>query len=89
MPTILKKALGLVLADNTRLSRSSKPAKPAHTASAPKVPKSTRSLLRLTRKDRPLKKLTERELIQLESEIGATIFGEKPAHSVLDRKSVV
>jgi hypothetical protein cdiviTM7_02984 len=82
MPTILKKALGLVLADNTRLSRSSQSAKPAHAASAPKVPKSTRSLLRLTRKDRPLKKLTERELIQLESEIGATIFGEKPAHVV-------
>ena len=26
--------------------------------------------------------MTERELIQLESEIGATIFGEKPAHVV-------
>jgi len=38
MPTILKKALGLVLADNTRLSRSSQSAKPAHAASAPKVP---------------------------------------------------
>ena len=82
MPTILKKALGLVLADNTRLSRSSQSAKPVHAASAPKVPKSTRSLLRLTRKDRPLKKLTERELIQLESEIGATIFGDKPDHVV-------
>lgn len=29
-------------------------------------------------KKRPLKKLTERELIQLESEIGATIFGILP-----------
>jgi hypothetical protein len=29
-------------------------------------------------KDRPLKKLTERELIQLESEIGAKLFGEVP-----------
>lgn len=29
--------------------------------------------------DRPLKKLTERELIQLESEIGAKLFGEIPA----------
>ena len=29
-------------------------------------------------KKRPLKKLTERELIQLESEIGAHIFGEVP-----------
>ncbi len=38
------------------------------------------SLLKLRKKDRPLKKFTERELIQLESEIGATIFGEKPAH---------
>ena len=38
------------------------------------------SLLKFRKKDRPLKKFTERELIQLESEIGATIFGEKPAH---------
>lgn len=30
-------------------------------------------------KDRPLKKLTERELLQLESEIGAKLFGEIPA----------
>lgn len=29
-------------------------------------------------KDRPLKKLTERELLQLESEIGATLFGPVP-----------
>lgn len=34
----------------------------------------------LKKKNRPLKKFTERELIQLESEIGATIFGEKPEH---------
>ncbi len=27
-------------------------------------------------KDRPLKKLTERELIQLESEVGTKLFGE-------------
>lgn len=33
---------------------------------------------RLRKKDRPLKKFTERELIQLESEIGVTIFGKKP-----------
>ena len=38
------------------------------------------SLLKFRKKDRPLKKFTERELIQLESEIGATIFGEKPAY---------
>ena len=37
-------------------------------------------LLLWKKKNRPLKKFTERELIQLESEIGATIFGEKPAH---------
>lgn len=37
-------------------------------------------LLVLKKKSRPLKKLTKRELISLESEIGATIFGEKPAH---------
>lgn len=29
-------------------------------------------------KDRPLKKLTERELIQLESEIGSKLFGDIP-----------
>src|SRR5690349_17081977 len=29
--------------------------------------------------NRPLKKLTERELLQLESEIGAKLFGEVPA----------
>ncbi len=29
-------------------------------------------------KNRPLKKLTERELLQLESEIGAKLFGEMP-----------
>lgn len=30
-------------------------------------------------KDKPAKKLTERQLIQLESEIGAKLFGELPA----------
>lgn len=30
-------------------------------------------------KNRPLKKLTERELIQLESEIGSKLFGDIPA----------
>ncbi|MDO4773583.1 MAG: hypothetical protein Q4A37_00425 [Candidatus Saccharibacteria bacterium] len=37
-------------------------------------------LLKLRRKDRPLRQLTERELIQLESQIGATIFGDVPHH---------
>lgn len=41
---------------------------------------SVKPLMRVRRKDRPLKQLTERELIQLESQIGATIFGEKPAN---------
>ncbi|MDO5343737.1 MAG: hypothetical protein Q4F02_02430 [Candidatus Saccharibacteria bacterium] len=40
----------------------------------------SKPLLKLPKRTRPLKKLTERELIQLESEIGATIFGDKPAH---------
>lgn len=31
-----------------------------------------------TKKSRPLNKLTERELLQLESEIGAQLFGEIP-----------
>lgn len=34
--------------------------------------------LRLPKKTRPLRKLSQRELIQLESEIGATLFGEIP-----------
>lgn len=37
-------------------------------------------MLQLRRKNRPLKKMSERELIQLESQIGATIFGPKPEH---------
>lgn len=37
---------------------------------------SSSSFLKLRKKDRPLKKMTERQLIQLESEIGVTIFGK-------------
>ena len=37
-------------------------------------------LLKLNKKDRPLQKLTERELIQLESQIGVTVFGQMPPH---------
>ncbi len=37
------------------------------------------SLVLGTPKSRPLKKLTERELVQLESEIGSKLFGEVPA----------
>ncbi len=37
-------------------------------------------LARLKKKDRPLRTMTERELIQLESQIGASIFGDKPSH---------
>ena len=34
--------------------------------------------LKLPKKTRPLRKLSQRELIQLESEIGATLFGPIP-----------
>lgn len=37
-------------------------------------------ILHLNKKNRPLEKLTERELIQLESQIGVTIFGAMPPH---------
>lgn len=39
-------------------------------------------LLKVTKKDRPLKTLTERELIELESEIGRTLFGPAPENVV-------
>ena len=39
---------------------------------------STNSPVLTMPKDRPLKKFTERELIQLESEIGSKLFGEIP-----------
>ena len=39
-------------------------------------------LLKVTKKDRPLNSLTERELIELESEIGRNIFGPAPANIV-------
>ena len=39
-------------------------------------------LLKVTKKDRPLKKLTERELIERESHIGKAIFGPIPANVV-------
>lgn len=35
--------------------------------------------LRMPKKQRPLKTLTERELLQLESEIGSKLFGDIPA----------
>ncbi|QWQ31249.1 hypothetical protein KOY49_03635 [Candidatus Minimicrobia vallesae] len=47
------------------------------------------SLLKFRKKDRPLKKFTERELIQLESEIGATIFGDKPACMLRDENFLI
>ena len=37
-------------------------------------------LIEFSKKNRPLRKLTERELIQLESQIGVTVFGEIPKH---------
>ena len=39
-------------------------------------------LLKLSKKDRPLQTLTERELIQLESQIGQQVFGATPLHVV-------
>lgn len=39
-------------------------------------------MLKLKRKDRALKTLTERELIQLESQIGVTVFGPASANVV-------
>lgn len=42
-------------------------------------------LLKITKKDRPLKSLTERELIELESELGRNIFGPMP-ENVLRRE---
>ncbi|RYF29509.1 MAG: hypothetical protein EOO17_01125 [Chloroflexi bacterium] len=38
----------------------------------------TMPALKLPKKTRPLRKLSQRELIQLESEIGATLFGPVP-----------
>ena len=38
----------------------------------------TMPALKLPKKTRPLRKLSQRELIQLESEIGATLFGPIP-----------
>ena len=39
-----------------------------------------RPLLKVTKKDRPTKKLSERELIEKESQIGRDIFGPAPAN---------
>lgn len=39
-------------------------------------------LLKLSKKDRPLKTLTERELIQLESHLGQAVFGPLPANVI-------
>lgn len=38
----------------------------------------TEPLLKLTKRDKPIKRFTERELIQLESQVGAKIFGKLP-----------
>lgn len=45
---------------------------------SPKDP--IRPLLKLSKNDESLTLLTERELIQLESRVGQTIFGELPSH---------
>lgn len=65
MAGVLKKALQLLIgADEPLFINSPQP------AAAPLAKKNS--------KKRPLAKLTERELIQLESEIGATLFGAIP-----------
>lgn len=56
MPTLLKKALSLIVGDEAE---------------------STSKWLKVPKK-RPLKQFTERELIRLESEIGAQLFGQLP-----------
>ena len=63
MPDLLRKALSLITGE------------PA--TSMPKMSGTSTNFLRAN-KNRPLKKLTERELITLESQIGAQIFGELP-----------
>lgn len=64
MPTILSRALSLLTGDDTSaISKRSK----AKSVDWLKMPKK-----------RPLKQLTERDLIQLESEIGAQLFGPIP-----------
>ena len=41
---------------------------------------STAALLRKSAKTRPLRGMTKRQLIQLESKVGAALFGELPKH---------
>lgn len=59
MASLLRKAMKLVLADD-----------------------SAASLLRVSKKERRLQTLTERELIQLESQIGREVFGPVPKNVV-------
>lgn len=63
MPQLFQKALQLIIGTEPLAADSAYYPVPEKTAKP---------------KKRPLKKLTERELIQLESEIGATIFGQLP-----------
>ena len=63
MSDLLRKALSLITGE------------PA--TAMPKMTASSTNFLRVN-KNRPLKKLTERELITLESQIGVQIFGELP-----------
>lgn len=65
MSGVLKKALELLIGVDEPLFTS-----PPQSAAAPAAKKPS--------KKRPLAKLTERELIQLESEIGASLFGAVP-----------
>ena len=74
MSGVLKKALQLLIGTEP-VTAASDPATavPQTQAAVPKATKKPHKQLR-----RPFKKMTERELIQLESDIGARLFGEVP-----------
>ena len=74
MNTYLKRALSLVITTDSTPVKTTKALK-AHTKKHTKTP-----LLKLGKKSQEPRKLTERELIQLESKIGVTVFGQLPAH---------
>ncbi|MGO3702025.1 MAG: hypothetical protein ACTJG2_02440 [Candidatus Saccharimonadales bacterium] len=66
MSHVFKKAMQLLIGTEEPMLETSPAAPAAKTQKPAKKP------------TRPLKKLTERELIQLESEVGALLFGEIP-----------
>lgn len=68
MPSILKQAINLLIGTEPVTADPTPPL----TKVAKHVPKTQKPM------KRPFKKLTERELIQLESDIGAQLFGSVP-----------